>query len=293
MLVPLAGILLLFALWSGYWVFADAAAKSHAANYRERLAAEGVNLACGSESWGGYPFRFEFSCRQPALRLPHERLLRGQSLLIAAQAYNPMHVIALIDSPTSVRSANGGIDNFTHDRAVASVTFRGGGLVQIAAEVSNLDGAGLITAKDIQFHSRPGKDNGNDIAVTVDTAQYTSPGKPPLDIDNAQLLTTLTAGQELEIASIEMQRGPLKLWGKGSLSLDPAHRLSGRIAAQTNDLDGLLTLLDPHLDLTDQERAAIKTLLGLLGRQAKVDLIAQDGELFIGPIKIGDLQPLY
>ena len=45
--------------------------------------------------------------------------------------------------------------------------------------------------------------------------------------------------------------------------------------------------------MSDQQRAAFKTIMGLLGQQAEADIIARDGELYVGPFKIANLLPLY
>ena len=67
MFAPLAAVLLLLAGWSAYWFIAETTARRMAETRRSELAATGTRLTCGSESWGGYPFRFEFVCDRPVL----------------------------------------------------------------------------------------------------------------------------------------------------------------------------------------------------------------------------------
>jgi hypothetical protein len=293
MLAPLAIVLLLFGLWSGYWVYAQAAVKSYAATYRAKFTGRGVTLGCKTESWGGYPFRFEFTCSQPMLKLPGGRMATSASILILAQAYNPMQVIALVDGPSRVQTSPGKIIDLAHDRAVASIIFSGDEFPRLSADVSNLSAANLFSVKNVQLHTRPGQEKGNDIAIDIEATQLIDPGKPPIDIDRGQLLATLETPEKLDVQSVSLQRGTINLSGSGLLSLDSANRLSGQIAAQTNDLKGLMVLADPHIDLTDQEHSTLKTLVGLLNKEAKINLTAQNGELFLGPVKIGDLAPLY
>ncbi|MBC8037532.1 MAG: DUF2125 domain-containing protein, partial [Rhizobiales bacterium] len=118
-------------------------------------------------------------------------------------------------------------------------------------------------------------------------------GKPPLAVDRAQLLGTLTANGELTIGDLQFNRNGLKLWGKGNVELDAQHRLEGQIDAQTNDLGQLIAVLDPHMEMPDQDRATLKAVLGLLGKEARAGLVARDGEFYIGPLKVGELLPLY
>ena len=293
MLAPLATVFILFGLWSGYWFFAQAAAKSYVENYRAKLASKGVTLACESEDWGGYPFRFEFSCGKPLVQIPGERSAQSSALLIVGQAYNPMHVIALVDGPTSVHPRSGAPVEFTHNRGVASLVFAGGELPRISAEVSNLAAVNQFSAKDAQIHIRPTGDGGAEFAIAVEAGELNSPDKPPLRLENGQVLARLKPNRDVEIQSVTVQQGAQKISATGTLRLDSEHRIAGIVTAETNDLNGLIAALDPHLSLSDRERAAIQTLLGLLGKEGKADIIAKDGELFVGPVKVGDLTPLY
>jgi hypothetical protein len=293
MLAPLTIVLALFGLWSGYWFFAQAAAKSYAETYREKLANKGVSLKCNKEGWGGYPFRFEFTCSEPVLQLPGGRMANSTNLLILAQAYNPSHLIALVDGPSRVQLSPGKTIDFTHDRAAGSVILGGDGFRRLSVDISNLNATNLFSMKYVQLHTRSGKNNGYDIAINIEAAQLIDPGRPPIDIDQAQLLATLETPEKIQVQSVNLQRGTIELSGSGPLSIDPEHRLSGQIAAQTNNLSGLMSLADPHIDLTDQERTSLKAVLGLLGNDAKINLTAQNGEFSIGPVKIGELPPLY
>lgn len=293
MVAPLAAVITAFLLWSVYWHAANSAVQTHAARERAQLAARGFSLACASENWGGYPVRFEFTCANPSINFPGGQTARSGALLAVAQAYNPRHVIALIDGPSSVTLPDGASYAVTHGRAVISVVARRGAAPQISAEIPSFNGAGIFTANTIQIHTRAAADNANDIAITVDGAVYYSPGKPPLVIDRAQLLSALGANRELTIGDLKFNQNGLKLWGKGTLALDASNRLAGRFDAQTNDLGGLLTVLDPHMELAEQDRATLKAVLGFLGKEARVSLVARDGEFYIGPLKVGELNPLY
>jgi len=214
-------------------------------------------------------------------------------LLILAQAYNPMHVIALVDGPTSMHPLSGAPIKFTHNRGVASLVLTGGELPRISAEVSNLAAANRFSAKDAQIHIRPTGDGGADIAISVVAGEFDPPDKPPLKFDSGQILASLKPNRDVEIQSATIQRGVQKLSATGTLHLDSQRRIAGTVTAETNDINGLVAALDPYLRLSDRERGAIQTLLGLLGKEGKANIIAKDGELFVGPIKAGDLTPLY
>src|SRR5512143_1844699 len=131
MFLPLASVILIFAVWSGYWYMADGVARREAEAGRARFAERGVTLACDGEDWGGYPFRFEFKCGRPILTLGDGTTIGGTALLSIAQAYNPLHVITLIDGPTIAVRPGDRTFVFNHDRAIVSTILKGKDLPQI------------------------------------------------------------------------------------------------------------------------------------------------------------------
>ena len=293
MVAPLAAVVIIFILWSGYWFAAEGLARNYAESYRGQLAARGFTLTCASESWGGYPFRFEFACSRPVADLPGGRRIGSGNLLAVAQAYDPLHIVGLIDGPTSVTLHPGETITASHDRAAVSVRVKGRELQQIDAEAGNVSAPGLIDAKDLQVHTRPAQGDGLDVAISLEGTIYTLPDGKKISLDHSQLIATVTAPDQISIQTAEATQGGLKLWGKGNLGLDAGHRPSGRITAATNDFNALLTAIDPYVAINGEQRATLTMVLGLLGKTAKIDIVAKDGQLFVGPMKAGDLRPLY
>jgi hypothetical protein len=315
MFAPLAGVLLLFAAWSGYWFFAFEMAKSEAASRREALARQGTSLSCTDEGWSGYPFRIEFACRAPVFNTKvdeHDVTVRAASLLIVAQAYNPSRIVALLDGPTSIRASDGSFVEAGHDRAVASFHSMGTECGRFSIEIPALTVSGVVEASIMAFHLRC-RDHAANIAINArDLTVYGMP-QGPLRLDAASfdaeaprsllansqpLLNASVTGARVEILSAEIARNAVSVKGKGWLGFDEDRRLAGTIATETNDIDGLLEEANRYHPLSQPDRTALKTLLGLIDnsatdRQAKADFIAKDGELYWGPFKLADLPPLY
>jgi hypothetical protein len=293
MLLPLAAVLLLALLWTVYWFIAAGVAQSRFAEERGKLAAQGITLACAGEAWGGYPFHFEFTCNSPVLRLEDRAEVASSELLLAALAYAPWQIVALLDGP----SAFGGKDisplTAEHQRAIAALTFDREWRLNVSAEIPALDVQELGTAARVMLHTRPSGAGGTDIAVSAKDVLFQPPGTPPLSIGEGELLGTLSLDRSLNIERLSLQQQEVRYWGTGKLALDTAHRPSGRLDTQTNDLNGLLDLLDPHLQLTDEQKAGLRSMLGLLGSEAKAPLIAREGVLYLGPFKLAELKPLY
>lgn len=293
MFIPLGVVIVLALLWSIYWFTAMSIAKQRLAEERMKLADQGVTLACTQEGWGGFPFHFEFSCTSPVLTYRQEAELRSANLLLVALAYAPWQVAALIDGPSKVLGIGLPPKEATHQRIMAVATYKGESKLQFSAEVPALSIPGVGTAEKLMVHTRPSETGGTDAALLVTKLTVQPEGKPAVTIDQGDVRGTLLPDQSLKLDRAELQKGTLRYWGSGTLALDGEHRLSGRIDTETNDLNGLLQLLDPFLQLSDQQRAGLRTMLGLLGNEAKVPLIAKDGVFYVGPFRAAELNPLY
>jgi hypothetical protein len=306
MFYPLAGMILLGALWCGYWLIAFAGAKELVQAKRLEFANKGLQLDCANEIWGGFPFRFEFQCQGASLQFAlanktHD--IKSVTMLAIAQAYNPLHVLLLIDGPSTVNGVE-----VTHERALISVTVNGGDSLDVSSEVTKVNAPGLFSASQLNFYGR--KINGKlDLAVNTEGLAVLDPGLPIsitkaaiIAQTNASLLrqphAVIAAGEPLEISSLNISQGPIELTAQGRIFLDPQHRLAGRLSSQTNDIDGLMKLIAPLFALNDEDSAAIKNLVGLTGtdpatKTTKADFTAGDGALYWGLFKLAELQPLY
>jgi hypothetical protein len=293
MLLPLASVLIIAFLWSGYWFVAISFAKAKISAEREMLARQGMSLACTSEAWGGFPFRFEFTCSSPVLKWQDKAEARSGNLLAVALAYNPWQTVFLIDGPTTVLGRNTTPITAQHERIIASVTLDKNYEPRVSSDIPKLTVSGLLTADRIMLHTRPEAEGSTGLAASAAKLNYQPEGQPPLLIDEGSLAGVLQSDMSVKADKIELSQKNVRYWGSGLISLDKERRVSGKLSTETNDLDGLLRILEPHVDLSDQEKAGFRTVLGLLGNEAKADIIAKDGQLFIGPFKAADLPPLY
>ena len=250
-------------------------------------------LACASESWGGYPFRFEFDCSSPVVSLASGLQVNSGNVLVVALAYNPSHLIALIDGPTAIDGLRGERRQFTHGRITASLRVQGGGEATASVELPGFSAEGVGSWNLIVAHARTAPEASIDIAMTANGLHIDTEADEDLVIDEGVLTGRIDATRVLDIEKVDLRRNQTSYSGKGTIGLDASRRLDGKLSTETNDLMGLLDILEPHLKMTDQERANLRMLMGLLGQTAKFDLAARDGALFVGPLKVTDLLPLY
>ncbi len=304
MFYPLAGMILLSIVWCGYWFIAFSGAKELIQAKRLEFADRGMALACARESWGGFPFRFEFQCDIASLQLTHNdetRKIESTKILAIAQAYNPLHVILLVDGPTSIDQAT-----VIHDRALISVTVGLDRDWDASLETARVNANGLFTADQLKLFAR--KVNGR-LDLAADTKELTviQPDNPPITVSSAELVGHTSAallaqrrlaGHSLDISSLKISQGPVDFAATGTVSLDPQHRLAGKLSSQTNDIDGVMKFIEPIFALNEQDSATIKNLVTLTGKDpatntTKADFSAKDGALYWGLFKLADLTPLY
>lgn len=293
MFLPLAIVLLLAGLWSVYWFIASGIAEDRLASERQRLAAQGVTLACIEERWGGYPFRFEFSCTSPWITYAGKAEARSTKLLMVALAYAPWQVAALLDGPTNLSAPGLMPTEITHEKALAAVTLDTSWQPSLSVEVPTVSSDALGKAEKLMLFTRPSASGGIDLALEGSGISYLPEGKPPVMLDSARMRGTLTPDRVFRLDSFELSQGELRYWGSGSLALDADRRISGQIDTETNDLQALLAVAGPQLGISDGKLANLRTMLGLLGEGAKASIIAKDGTLYVGPFQVAELTPLY
>lgn len=310
MFYPLIGIILLSAIWCGYWYIAFTGAKELVQTKRLEFANKGLQLDCAQESWGGFPFRFEFQCATASLQFTNANEtydMQSMKILAVAQVYNPFHVLLLIDGPSSVNRVE-----LTHERALISVTINGVNDWDISSEMAKVNAQGLFSAAQLNFYGRKISDK-LDLAANAERLTILGSDNSITPITKAELVVKTSAsflqqpspldyaaatGEPLEINSLKISQGPVDFAAQGKIFLDPQHRLAGKLSSQTNDIDGLLKFIAPIFMLTDEDSTAIKNLLGLTGSDpktntTKADFIARQGALYWGLFKLADLAPLY
>lgn len=288
---PLALVLLLFGGWSVFWLFASTAARATFATERHRLEAQGFRLDCAKETWGGYPFRFEFTCAAPRFSTPRATVT-AQHLEAVVQAYNPRHAIVLIDGPAMVEGSSRSLA-LQHGRALISFIVEGRKLSRFSAEIPTLVAKDLGSAARVLLHGRATKEGLWEFALAAEGAELALPGQPRLEIDAADARLSGGSDSSLDIASVSLSQGKVKLWGKGGMGLDEQNRPAGKIELTTNDLDGLLKVAAPFFLMTGKDRAALRLFLSLFGKEIRADMIFQDGEFYWGPVRLGELTPLF
>lgn len=138
--------------------------------------------------------------------------------------------------------------------------------------------------------------------MTLFLAQTRLRGVPPAS--HASLVELMrewkAAGGTLAISDLVVKWGPLDLYASGELGLDGAHRPEGQLDARITDFEGLLDAMVK--DGLVEEREARVALAGLVlvsqfqgqkSNEVRVPVIMREGRLYLGPLAVAKLEPLY
>ena len=291
--LPMLLVITIITLWSVYWFIAIGVAEQTFAAERQRLAQQGWTLGCTEESWAGYPFRFEYNCSSPVAKYASRFEIRSGNLLAIALAYNPWQVAVLVDGPSKITGLTPEPIDADHQRGLLVVTLGDKSTMNVSADLPTLTLRELLSVESVRIDTRPADNGRIEFAASMKKFDYHPDSRSSLPIDEGMTRGFLTPERKALIDNIEISQSKIRLWGHGKFTLDDARRPAGRLSTETNDLNGLLALLDPHIDLTEEQKSGLRTILGLLGNEAKADIIAKDGSLFVGPFRAADLRPLF
>ena len=119
-------VVALAVVWTGFWFYAAAQAKTEIASWRERERQAGRRQDCASLSVGGYPFRIEVRCADGNFELQGTPTLRLDlpSVLAVVQVYDPRLLISEFKGPLNV-SQQSGRNEFILDWDVGRASARG------------------------------------------------------------------------------------------------------------------------------------------------------------------------
>ena len=141
---------------------------------------------------------------------------------------------------------------------------------------------------------------GNNIAHLLMQARLRAvPGTP--HVSAVELLDAWRdSGGTLAISDLIVKWGPLDLTANGELALDRRNRPEGRLDARVKDFKGLLDALERDGFVKEEEARLALAGLTLVSQfqgnrsdEILVPVIMREGRLYLGPLAVAELEPLY
>lgn len=358
--LPLMIVLLLAVAWSGFWFYAVGRTEGMLTEWRAREAQAGRSYACGQQSTGGFPFRFELTCSRASADLSSNEpkvAFKATNFHVVGQVYDPTLLIAEIGAPLTIAVA--GEAPVRARWSLLQISLRGRppapervSMVVDGAAVDRPEGQPenvLLGASRIELHGRVASGSVRDrpvldLATTLNgfVAPTVHPMlQQPLDVtvvgtlrglDNlrplplpARLRQLQAAGGRLEIKQARMRQGELLAVAAGSLGLTSDGRLDGELNVTAAGLDrvlpklgidqlvpspqalapafGALDRLIPGLGRVARDKAGASLAVGLalIGRPAELEgrkaisvpLRFVEGSVYLGPVRVGAVAPLF
>ena len=270
--LPIAGLALLVVAWSAFWYYAAHRAEADIAAWRAREAQAARLHTCAREAIGGYPFRIEVRCGDPALELralDPPLALAAKDAVLAAQVYDPRLVIGEVSGPLTV-GAPGQPATLTATWTLAQASLRGApssperaSLVFDKPLLARLDRgmpAPLAAAEHLELHARmAGAADSSAVEIALRLKGATATLHPalaqPTDGEIAVVVTGLkefaparlrafqAAGGRLDIQRARLTQGAIVVAGAGTLALSASGRLDGQVRLTVVGLDRLVALL--------------------------------------------------
>jgi len=314
--LPFAALFLLCAVWSGFWYYTAGRIGDVMDEAFAREAKAGRDWSCPNRRLAGFPFRILLTCDAPRF-VSHMQGRAGEGslsgLAMEARAIDPTRAIAILTGPLTVE-ANGGtiIANWRDARSsvstdtkrlndfsldiqglTISASLPGQAPLEAKAERVNLnfameglDKAGLgqfkLAAK-LEALSFAALDamSGSADPVNLELQAVGSKVPPGIGPDwRLNLEAWRQAGGNLKIILFDLHKGATQLQLSGDVSLDDNHRPNGRLQASFQNLDRLIAQLGAGP-------------MASMVRSGKLPMLLTDGRLFIGPVPLVKLPPLY
>jgi hypothetical protein len=326
-------VVLLIGGWIGFWKYAEGKVEQSIDGWKAREARAGRIYECGSQTVGGFPFRFEVLCDnvKATLTKTHPPAdLTAPNIHVAAQVYDPTLLIAEITGPVTYAEA-GQQPSYLANWSLAQSSVRGTprepervSIVIDGLSVKRLNpDEPVVDATRLEIHGRMLEGSARANPVIEIVLRSTKLAAPPLgqmaakptDSDIDVVLRGLkdfapkpwpdrfrelaqTRGK-LEVRRARVAQGDTLAVGSGTLTIGEDGKLDGQLNVT---VAGAESLINDVLAMNQKKLGFSMSIgLGLLGGGKKLEgrpaislpLKLRDGHAYLGPVKIADVPPLF
>lgn len=286
--------------WIGFWYYAAGQVQVLLDGWRAREAKAGRIYECGSQSVGGFPFRFEVDCGRASavfrgMGLP--LTIEAGHVLVVAQVYQPTLLIGEYTGPLTIAEP-GRAPNILVNWRLAQSSLRGtpaaperAALVLDDPVIERVNGTSrqdLMRAKHVELHGRIVEGAVDtkpviELALELDQASLPATHRAARVPFNANIIISLrglsdfspkpwparfreiqAAGGRIEINEMRLQQGETLAVGAGSLALNAKGRLQGELHMTIAGIEPFLAAIGARKMV--QQSAPVDKLAGMLDR---------------------------
>jgi len=269
-------VVALIAGWTWAWKYSAGQAQAAVEGWRAREAKAGRVYSCGSQSIGGYPFRFEVNCDKASALFRSNQPpveVKTSSVLVAVQVYDPKLLISEINGPLTIADIGHApkiIANWKLGQSSVRGTPKSPERVSLVFDepviklVSGDQEIDLLRAKRIEAHGRIASGSAAEnpvieIVLRLDHASapaFNPATVQPVDAEITGVLRGLgdfspkpwrerfrelqKKGGRIDITQARISQGDTLAVGSGSLSIDPNGQLDGQLSVTVAGLEPFL-----------------------------------------------------
>ncbi len=293
-------VLALIAGWIGFWKYAAGEVATILDGWRAREAKSGRVYACGSQSIGGFPFRFELDCTHASAEFRGGVVplkITTSHVMLVAQVYEPTLLIGEYEGPLTI-SEPGQTQRIIATWRLAQSSLRGtpaaperAAFVIDDPQIERVTGNGhqsLMRAQHAELHGRIVEGSVDDkpvVELALELDQASLPvvhhaAIPPFDANIVVSLRGLkdfspkpwparfreiqAAGGRIEINRMRLQQGDTVAVGDGALSLNADGRLQGALRLTVAGIEPFLKAIGAREMV--QKSSQMDKLAGMLDR---------------------------
>jgi hypothetical protein len=290
----------LFGGWSAFWYYASGKVEATIEGWRAREGQAGRLYACGSQTIGGYPFRFELNCDDASALFKSSQPpieVKSRGVLVVAQVYEPTLLIGEFHGPLTIASPGQAPEAIVNWK-LAQSSLRGTPSeperMSLVVDLPTVDAVSggtqktLLRARRFELHGRIAEGSVRDHPVIEAvlrlggaTAEALHPSAVmPVDADITAVLRGLNdfspkswearfreiqaAGGGIEITQARVQQGDSLAVGSGTVSVNANGRLDGQLQVTVAGLEPFLAAIGAQQMV--QQSPSVDRLAGVLDR---------------------------
>jgi len=315
--IPFVVAIVIFALWSSYWLFAAGVMKQKAENKISEWQSLGYVIDLKPLEVSGFPYRFVLTLERlnvTLLEAQANQKIFVEKALIHSMAWKPTHLIVELPTASNISIGSKQELNYAAQKTRASLVFKNGQLSRfsteiIAPKIADTSNEVVYQASRIDAHFRFGSTNDSR-KVFATISQPFWPQMPLKPISEIKLNTEVFAWSALQgkqkLDNFRAANGSLQVDQfslvsdkslvsfSGNLQIDQRCFLTGKVKTRFVQPAKILSRLDKSSFSGDvvSTITAIGLLIGGV-EETEMSFTLRKGGVYTGPFKIAKAPRLF